>query len=838
MAEQENGENGFLPGEQSPPPSIVDSTPATLDDLKKLESSIVSQLKAMMMELIAPKSTPKASVDVPPPQVNTLPLVDFVAQSTKPPREGELEDIGTSSKGKDESPVEGQLGGYHAVPPPSDYSLNVPIPMPRILTHGSPPLLESNNFENWQFLMKSHVRSASTELWRIIEEGYSPRDPKNLTRREVVDDQLNSTTINMIHLAVTPKDRAHIRSLKTAKEAWNKLDKLFLGNESIQSSRFDEVNNMADNFVMIEGETPEEMYRRLIALAVQMQDLGATFLDDHWIKHKFYNALLPYEEVKLTAIRQNASFRAMTSDEVLSEVIALDISKKNAEDLVARAHNTRKPNLALKMKEHEASESDEDPIEWGPDDLRANYHEHMALAAKNFWSGNKTRGSRLRRYSPHDSSRYSSTSPRGKACYNCGDTSHFVADCIFERREENGGKLVRKDKFKSPSKGFSKFSSNSGDSKASFTKKTRAFIVREEYSSDEGEEHKNKEEREVAAIAISTSFNSLFDSPNENLIVNNFHCLMAKVSSETHDEELVTQLDVAQDRVEAELEIISLTQAYEEEWCMRMSLETSAMVLEDSNNYFVSQLIKDQDYALGWLRRHNARLLDIISHQEEALDEYFRLSKEKVSCCDHIEEIAALKRHKVKLVEVNDRQNESLMEYFRLSKGKETCCDHEDEIATLKRRNDKLMVIKTMYEEALMEYKRASKDYICRNHEDDIATLERQKRSLLTMNSLQEEALLEHFRVNKEKEAQEFDNTHSHPDHVYEVNRLKSKIERLQIQAQYLEGVIENRDKANDISCNEGGMAKRPKGKRRMRIKMKRSVKIGPIVKWAPISKS
>jgi hypothetical protein len=106
------------------------------------------------------------------------------------------------------------------------------------------------------------------------------------------------------------------------------------------------------------------------------------------------------------------------------------------------------------------------------------------------------------------------------------------------------------------------------------------------------------------------------------------------------------------------------------------------------------------------------------------------------------------------------------------------------------------------------------------------------------MNSLQEEALLEHFRVNKEKEAQEFDNTHSHLDHVYEVNRLKSKIERLQIQAQYLEGVIENRDKANDISCDEGGTARKPKGKRRRRIKIKRSVKIGPIVKWAPISKS
>ena len=46
----------------------------------------------------------------------------------------------------------------------------------------------------------------------------------------------------------------------------------------------------------------------------------------------------------------------------------MDISKKNAEDLVAHAHNIRKPNLALKMKVHEESESDEDPIEWGLDD--------------------------------------------------------------------------------------------------------------------------------------------------------------------------------------------------------------------------------------------------------------------------------------------------------------------------------------------------------------------------------------------------------------------------------------------------------------------------------------
>jgi hypothetical protein len=216
----------------------------------------------------------------------------------------------------------------------------------------------------------------------------------------------------------------------------------------------------------------------------------------------------------------------------------LDISKKNAEDLVARAHNSRKPNLALKMKVHEASESDEDPVEWGSDDLKVNYHEHMALAAKKFWDGNMSRNTRPRR--SRDSPRRLSKSPRegtkGRTCYNCGDKNHFVADCMFERREDHGGKLIPKDRYKPLSKGFSKFSPRSDDDKVSSNKKPRAFIIREEYTSDEDGEHEdkrsNKEGEGVAAIAISTPSNSLFDSPNENLVTNNARCLMAKVSTE------------------------------------------------------------------------------------------------------------------------------------------------------------------------------------------------------------------------------------------------------------------------------------------------------------------
>ncbi|KAK1608662.1 hypothetical protein QYE76_032335 [Lolium multiflorum] len=503
----------------------------------------------------------------------------------------------------------------------------------------------------------------------------------------------------------------------------------------------------------------------------------------------------------------------------------------------------------------------------------------MALAAKRFWDGNKSRSTRPTR--SRDSPRSFSKSPReglrGRTCYNCGDKSHFVADCMFERREDHGGRLIRKEKFKSLSKGFSKFSPKSDDDKVSSTKKPRAFIIREEYSSDEDEEHgdknSNKEGEGVAAIAITTPSISLFDSPNENLVTNNARCLMAKVSTEvkspsktssstnalciddatsltvkreimgldsfltnmqgdtkTHVGALLSQLGVAQDLIEekerlereAANEIASLKEELEDEQNLRMSLEASVIVLEDSNKAIVSQLIKDRDHALGLmgelkkkmlsleeankekdnedpkachdelvdevtsLRKHNALLLEVNALQEEALDEYYRLCKEKTSCCNHEEEIATLETTKAKLLSLSSMQEESLVECLRMSKEKATCCDHEEEIAALKRMETKLMEVNSMQEEALKEYFPLSKDRACGTHESDIAKLESDKRMLMKMNALQEEALMEHFRVNKAKEVQVFDICHPHPEHEDEFNLLKAKIDRLQVQTKHM----------------------------------------------------
>ena len=84
---------------------------------------------------------------------------------------------------------------------------------------------------------------------------------------------------------------SHIELATTAKEAWDTLTNEFVGNESMKRNRYDALSNQAEGFFMLEGEDHEDMYRRLKTLATQFRALGATHVDDAWIKRKYASAL-------------------------------------------------------------------------------------------------------------------------------------------------------------------------------------------------------------------------------------------------------------------------------------------------------------------------------------------------------------------------------------------------------------------------------------------------------------------------------------------------------------------------------------------------------------------
>jgi hypothetical protein len=110
-----------------------------------------------------------------------------------------------------------------------------------------------------------------------------------------------------------------------------------------------------------------------------------------------------------------------------------------------------------------------------------------------------------------------------RTCYNCNDRFNFVAECPNEKREDHGGKLILKNKTKSPSnKPFVK----KGRSKKKQPK--FVFLTQEEYSGSESDEEETSTSEVATITTTSTPPTSLFESPNEDFPIKNVKCLMAK----------------------------------------------------------------------------------------------------------------------------------------------------------------------------------------------------------------------------------------------------------------------------------------------------------------------
>jgi hypothetical protein len=104
-------------------------------------------------------------------------------------------------------------------------------------------------------------------------------------------------------MSFSEKDKAFVHSITSANDTWDALTNLFIDNESIQESKYDEAHNEADNFAMLDGESPEELHRRLSALQVKLIDLGSTQCDGKWMNRKFIQALLPFMKDTVNSIR-------------------------------------------------------------------------------------------------------------------------------------------------------------------------------------------------------------------------------------------------------------------------------------------------------------------------------------------------------------------------------------------------------------------------------------------------------------------------------------------------------------------------------------------------------
>ncbi|KAK1650080.1 hypothetical protein QYE76_067885 [Lolium multiflorum] len=385
--------------------------------------------------------------------------------------------------------------------------------------------------------------SASNELWRIIEEGFNPYNPKKLTRREAVDSQLNNTALHMIQTAVGTKELTRVRHFTTAKDAWDALAASCIGSESTRRNKYNALRNKAEGFMRLPDEDHEDMYGRLLTVADAFRIVGASHINDSWIKEKYIECMMPFEPIDVKTLVGRECYASLTSQQAVHEMQALKVLEQNSHDSRNRAIGmTKGSNLALVVNPvQEVIPQESYRASWSmtyPEDLEHHYHDHMAFHANTFWiDPSKAKEDNIKR---NNSRGPSSSGPRARSCYNCNDKRHFIAECPYENRETHGGRLIPKDKSKDSKGKYSKPLNKKFYNKNKKGKRPSRIVLvaNEEYSSDEiastSDDDEEESSREVAAI-VTTNIpsSSLFDSPNENPQRKNAYCFMARSTLDT-----------------------------------------------------------------------------------------------------------------------------------------------------------------------------------------------------------------------------------------------------------------------------------------------------------------
>ncbi|KAK1667120.1 hypothetical protein QYE76_055279 [Lolium multiflorum] len=221
-------------------------------------------------------------------------------------------------------------------------------------------------------------------------------------------------------------------------------------------------------------EDHQVMYSRLLIVADSFRLIGATHINDSWIKEKYIECMMPYVPIDVKTLVRRECYSSLSSQDVVHEMQALKVLEQNSHDSLNRAIGMSKGNnLALTV----------------------NSVEERHFIAECPYENRELHNGRL-------ISKDKSKDTKGK--YSKAPNKKF-----YNNKTKKG---------KRPSR--------------------VVLVTKEEYSSDEvgsssSEEDEESSKKLAAIVTTNIPSSSLFDSPNENLHIKNAHCFMARSSLDT-----------------------------------------------------------------------------------------------------------------------------------------------------------------------------------------------------------------------------------------------------------------------------------------------------------------
>ena len=322
------------------------------------------------------------------------------------------------------------------------------------------------------------------------------------------DYHRNAQATRIITSSLSAQEFNKIQHVEVAKDIWNILKESHEGTSMIKEGKIDVIHEQLEDFVMLEDETIQQMFDRLMVLVNDIRALGSDDWSDFKVTKKMLRAYSPRNYAIAAMIRRDKSFRKMAPIHLLSELLQHELAEKSA---ISSLNKNNKKGIALKAKEEiEVKGKSSKAKKEDTSDEEESTDEETTLLMRNFKSYLKSRNFK-RSNGGKDKRR-----PKKRPCYECGENGHFIAECPNKKNKDKEDE--KKNKYKKENKSY--------DHKKKYFK--QAHIGVEWTSSDE-----ESEDEGVATLAVhkpSSSSTRLFNNLSSDDEDHYPRCLMAKVT--------------------------------------------------------------------------------------------------------------------------------------------------------------------------------------------------------------------------------------------------------------------------------------------------------------------
>eukprot|EP00253_Pinus_taeda_P036506 PITA_36506 len=264
----------------------------------------------------------------------------------------------------------------------------------------------ASNFVYWKVRITAYLQSLGTEVWNIVEIGYTfpsatPTDAAGKKQYET-----NAKVVNTLLGSLSQSEFIKVMQLKSAKEIWDKIVMSYEGDEQVKQEKLQTHRIQYGSLRMHSDESVASYFLRIDEIVNCMKNLGEE-IKEVILVEKVLRSLSPKFDSKVFAIEEKKNLQNLTTSQLHGILTAYEMRKGGPSD---------RREAAFKAS--------------GKGDYYESGHMSEEEEESNFFKNLQQGTGRFRGKFPFK-------------CFSCGRVIHYAAKCPHQDKLDKSKEPVR-----------------------------------------------------------------------------------------------------------------------------------------------------------------------------------------------------------------------------------------------------------------------------------------------------------------------------------------------------------------------------------------------------------